>query len=108
MHHAEMNIVTTKRLDVGEITVEDVNENKKFLSSILKIPYHLLVLFAVLYGSFLLEFWIPKELVFFPVATCSFYSYLYFYYYSYPTLLSLVFVEKHLLLFKMHPPNVKA
>ena len=56
MHHAEMNIVTTKRLDVGEITVEDVNENKKFLSFILKIPYYLLVLFAVLYGSFLLEF----------------------------------------------------
>ena len=63
MPRAEMNmIVTTNRLDVGAITVEDVYENKKFLSSILKIPYHLLVLFSVLYGSFLLEFWIPKEL----------------------------------------------
>ena len=63
MPRAEMNmIVTTHRLDLGDITMEDIHENKKFLSSILEIPYHVLVLFAVLYGSLLLEFWIPKEL----------------------------------------------
>ena len=66
-----MKIVTRKWLDVGEITMEDEHRNKKFLSSILKISYYLLVLFAVLYGYLLLKFWIQKELVFSLVATCS-------------------------------------
>ena len=49
-------------LDAGGITLEDVASYRLFLSSILEIPHHLMVLISVLYGSLLLELWIPQEL----------------------------------------------
>ena len=55
-------IVVRYNLDAGGITLEDVASYRQFLSSILKIPHHLLVLISVLYGSLLLELWIPEEL----------------------------------------------
>ena len=55
-------IVVSYNLDAGGITLEDVASYRQFLSSILEIPHHLLVLISVLYGSLLLELWIPKEL----------------------------------------------
>ena len=54
-------IVVKYRLDAGGITLEDVASYRQFLSSILEIPDHLLVFISVLYGSLLLEFWIPEE-----------------------------------------------
>ena len=55
-------IVVRYNLDAGGITLEDVARYRQFLSSIVKIPHHLLVLISVLYGSLLLELWIPEEL----------------------------------------------
>ena len=55
-------IIVTYNLDAGGITLEDVASYRQFLSSILKIPHHLLVLISVLYGSLLLELWILEEL----------------------------------------------
>ena len=55
-------IIVTYNLDAGGITLEDVASYRQFLSSILEIPHHLLVLISVLYGSLLLELWIPEEL----------------------------------------------
>ena len=55
-------IVVRFNLDAGGITLEDVATYRLFLSSILEIPPHLLVLISVLYGSLLLELWIPEEL----------------------------------------------
>ena len=55
-------IIVTYNLDADGITLEDVANYRQFLSSILKIPHHLLVLISVLYGSLLLELWIPEEL----------------------------------------------
>ena len=49
-------------LEAKGITPEDVIAYRQFLSSSLEIPVHLLVLISVLYGSLLLEFWIPEEL----------------------------------------------
>ena len=55
-------VVVKYNLDAGGITLEDVASYRQFLSSILEIPHHLLVLISVLYGSLLLELWIPQEL----------------------------------------------
>ena len=57
-------VVVKYNLDAGGITLEDVASYRQFLSSILEIPHHLLVLILIsdLYGSLLLELWIPKEL----------------------------------------------
>ena len=55
-------IVVRYNLDAGGITLEDVASYRQFLSSILEIPHHLLVLISVLYGSLLLELWMPEEL----------------------------------------------
>ena len=55
-------IVVRYNLDAGGITLEDVANYRLSLSSILEIPHHLLVLVDVLYGSLLLELWIPEEL----------------------------------------------
>ena len=55
-------IIVTYNLDAGGITLDDVASYRQFLSSILEIPHHLLVLISVLYGSLLLELWIPEEL----------------------------------------------
>ena len=55
-------VVVKYNLNAGGITLEDVASYRQFLSSILEIPHHLLVLISVLYGSLLLELWIPKEL----------------------------------------------
>ena len=55
-------IVVRFNLDAGGITLEDVANYRLFLSSILEVPPHLLVLISVLYGSLLLELWIPEEL----------------------------------------------
>ena len=55
-------IVVSYNLDAGGITLEDVASYRQFLSSILEIPHHLLVIISVLYGSLLLEFWILEEL----------------------------------------------
>ena len=55
-------VVVKYNLDAGGITLEDVASYRQFLSSILEIPHHLLVLISVLYGSLLLELWIPEEL----------------------------------------------
>ena len=55
-------VVVKYNLDAGGITVEDVASYRQFLSSILEIPHHLLVLISVLYGSLFLELWLPEEL----------------------------------------------
>ena len=55
-------VVVKYNLDAGGITLEDVASYRQFLSSILEIPHHLLVLISVLYGSLLLELRIPEEL----------------------------------------------
>ena len=55
-------VVVKYNLDAGGITLEDVASYRQFLSSILEIPHHLMVLISVLYGSLLLELWIPEEL----------------------------------------------
>ena len=55
-------IIVSYNLDAGGITLEDVASYRQFLSSILEIPHHLLVIISVLYGSLLLEFWILEEL----------------------------------------------
>ena len=55
-------VVVSYNLNAEGITLEDVASYRQFLSSILEIPHHLLVLISVLYGSLLLELWIPEEL----------------------------------------------
>ena len=55
-------IVVRYNLDAEGITLEDIANNRLFLSSVLGIPPHLLVLISVLFGSLLLELWIPEEL----------------------------------------------
>ena len=55
-------IVVSYNLDAGGITLEDVASYRQFLSSILEIPHHLLVLISVLFGSLILELWILEEL----------------------------------------------
>ena len=55
-------VVVKYNLDAGGITLEDVASYRQFLSSILEISHHLLVLISVLYGSLFLELWIPEEL----------------------------------------------
>jgi len=55
-------VVVSYNLNAEGITLEDVASYRQFLSSILEIPHHLLVLISVLYGSLLLELWIPQEL----------------------------------------------
>ena len=55
-------VVVRYNLDAGGITLEDVASYRQFLSSILEIPHHLMVLISALYGSLLLEVWIPEEL----------------------------------------------
>ena len=55
-------IVVKYNLDAGGITLEDIASYRQFLSSILEIPHHLLVLISILYGSLVLELWILEEL----------------------------------------------
>ena len=49
-------------LEAKRITPEDIIAYRQFLSSSLSIPFQLLVLISSLYGSLLLELWIPEEL----------------------------------------------
>ena len=55
-------IVVKYNLDAGGITLEDIASYRQFLSSILEIPHHLQVFISILYGSLVLELWIPEEL----------------------------------------------